>query len=189
MPSAYLLKQLLQAKTSHAESSSSRPPTTFHLQDYNLSVLHLVTLPNLILATVPSSSLDTESEDLEITPEVIEQFKSSLKEHQVELEFSYGPWEGLAKHFKEDGAEKQDLILTAETIYQETSVQSLLDVLQAASRPVKSSREEKGVASEDPAETLSGLSLSAKWDTEETITLVAAKVRPFCQAPFLQRPG
>jgi hypothetical protein len=134
-------------------------------------VLQLVTLPNLILAVIPPSHFDQEQDDLDLTPEVVEIFKSRLEEHKIRLEFSYGAWQGLADRLKRDNV-VYDLILTAETIYREDSVSSLLDVLR------------RGSSSHGPPVTndirdlddLDKLDLSGKWPEDETIILVAAKV-------------
>ncbi|RXK41879.1 hypothetical protein M231_00878 [Tremella mesenterica] len=54
LPSVYILRNLLSNPASSSSSSKSAIPiTTIHLQDYNHLVLSLVTLPNLILATIP----------------------------------------------------------------------------------------------------------------------------------------
>jgi len=166
LPILYLLQRLLEAPT--PENSEV---TTLHLQDYNLSVLQLVTLPNLVLATIPPSHFDQEQDDLDISPEIIEIFKTRLQEHKIRFEFSYGPWEGLAARLQRDNIQ-HDLILTAETIYREDSVTSLLDVLR------------HGSTSHGPAPTseirdlndLDKLDLSVKWPENETVILVAAKV-------------
>ena len=145
--------------------------TTLHLQDYNLSVLQLVTLPNLVLATIPPSHFDQEQDDLDITPEIVEIFKTRLEEHKIRFEFSYGPWEGLAARLKRDKIQ-HDLILTAETIYREDSVSTLLDVLRQGSTS-------HGPAPKSEIQDLNDLDkldLSGKWPENETIILVAAKV-------------
>jgi hypothetical protein len=143
--------------------------TTLHLQDYNLSVLHLVTLPNLILAVIPNDQFDQESDDLDLSPQIVETFKSRLAEHKIELEFSYGSWQGLAEHLRQS-TQKQDMILTAETIYREDSVSSLLDVLRFGS-----TSHSTVAARIEGLEDLDKLDLGSKWPETETVILVAAK--------------
>jgi protein-histidine N-methyltransferase len=55
MPTAYLLQSLFNEAT-----HSSEKRTSIHLQDYNKSVLELVTLPNLILAWCKHASHETQ---------------------------------------------------------------------------------------------------------------------------------
>jgi hypothetical protein len=101
---------------------------------------------------------------------VVSRFKARLREHNIELEFSYGPWTGLAVHLA--GAEtKQDLILTAETIYREDSVSSLIDVLKNGSTKHMSTKPEMNDLSD-----LDKLKLNGDWPVGETVVLVAAKV-------------
>lgn len=168
LPTLYLVQRLLEAPV-----SEDTPVTTLHLQDYNLSVLHLVTLPNLILAVIPSDQFDQEADDLDLSPEIVQTFKSRLSAAKIELEFSYGPWQGLAEHLRAD-ERKQDLILTAETIYREDSVSSLLDVLRAGS--TSHSTDSTMATRIDGLEDLGKLDLGPKWPENETIILVAAKV-------------
>lgn len=176
--------------------------TTLRVQDYNLPVLKLVTLPNLILAALPylppeslrspedagdlSSAIpDLEQPgDLSITPSLKTAFKALLEEKGVELTFSYGNWTGLARDLK-DAEEGYGLVMTAETIYAEDSVDSLIDVLRApSSRPkgVGSGKEE--VVLEEGMEKLYVRDEWAKRplrEGEEGVVLVAAKVSPYCQ--------
>jgi hypothetical protein len=164
LPTLYLLQRLLEAPI-----SDDTPTTTLHLQDYNLSVLHLVTLPNLILAVIPNDQFDQESDDLDLSPQIVETFKSRLAEHKIELEFSYGSWQGLAEHLRQS-TQKQDMILTAETIYREDSVSSLLDVLRFGS-----TSHSTVAARIEGLEDLDKLDLGSKWPETETVILVAAK--------------
>ncbi|KAG7566847.1 hypothetical protein FFLO_01348 [Filobasidium floriforme] len=168
LPTLYLLQRLLEAPI-----SDDTPTTTLHLQDYNLSVLHLVTLPNLILAVIPNDQFDQESDDLDLSPQIVETFKSRLAEHKIELEFSYGPWQGLAEHLRQS-TQKQDIILTAETIYRDDSVSSLLDVLRFGS-----TLHSTVVTRIEGLEDLDKLDLGSKWPETETVILVAAKILYF----------
>jgi len=103
---------------------------------------------------------------LDITDEIKESFKSLLEKQGIELEFSYGHWAGLAHDVG-----GFDLVLTAETIYAEESVDDLLSVLRASTRSAGSV--ENG---------MDKMSMQGKdnWTEDiqnETVILVAAKVR------------
>ena len=194
MPTAYILRSLLASHLAgtaspnitsvstivesflHAEEvhpsvptsldTSARRTTILHLQDFNLPVLSLVTLPNLILATlpfVPPESLGSASavEDLEsvlpdmdqpgeiaITKELIKAVRDVWDEAGVELRFTYGHWSGFAQELLTPleaaignaGLEDRKgygLVLTAETIYSPESVDDLIDVLRNASNDAK----------------------------------------------------
>jgi protein-histidine N-methyltransferase len=103
---------------------------------------------------------------LDITEEIKASFKLLLEKQGVELEFSYGHWAGLSKDL-----DRFDLVLTAETIYAEESVDDLLSVLTSSSRSEGGSVE-KG---------MDKMSIQDKdnWTEDirnETVILVAAKV-------------
>ncbi|EIW66165.1 hypothetical protein TREMEDRAFT_35357, partial [Tremella mesenterica DSM 1558] len=181
LPSAYILRNLLSNPSSSSSSSTSAILiTTIHLQDYNHLVLSLVTLPNLILATIPylprsilqrsGSSMDEEAEvdftqsaNLDLTPELLIAFLDLLRENGVEVRFSSGDWSGLAEQLTDE--KKYDLVLTAETIYSEGSVMPLLDVLRNSTRP----RSDEVLAAVDNESLGRG----------ESVILLAAKVLYF----------
>lgn len=80
------------------------------------------------------------------------------------MEFSYGHWAGLSKDLA-----GYDLVLTAETIYAEESVDDLLSVLKTAYKSTRT-RTESG---------MDNLSIKEIWTKDiesETVILVAAKV-------------
>lgn len=139
------------------------------MQDFNLLVLQLVTLPNLLLTALPFLAPETEISPghLDITDEIKELFKLLLGKQGVELEFSYGHWAGLAQDVG-----GYDLVLTAETIYAEESVDDLLSVLKASTRSGGGGSVENG---------MDKMSMQGKdnWTEDiqnETVILVAAKV-------------
>ncbi|WOO78866.1 Histidine protein methyltransferase 1 [Vanrija pseudolonga] len=198
LPSAYLLRSLLASP----EASTTR--TTLHLQDYNLPVLSLVTLPNLVLAALPSlpasaraaaeTAADEDEEDddddeaprrpfdptragtLDVTPALVEAFTALLEERGIDLVFTYGDWSGMAVDLA--GEAKYNLVLTAETIYAEESVGPLIDVLRGSVAP--GAAKAKPVALEDSLEALS----VGDWSKEplvvsDPVILVAAKVLYF----------
>jgi hypothetical protein len=129
-------------------------------------VLQLVTLPNLLLAALPFLPQSEEaSGHLDITDNVKQDLKTLLLTHKIELEFSHGHWAGLAKSIG-----TYDLILTAETIYAEESVDDLLSVLRSASRQTSPN----GLA-----EKLDKVSITDDWSSDlgnDSVVLVAAKV-------------
>lgn len=141
--------------------------TIFHLQDYNLAVLHLVTLPNLILAVLPPSYLleACSGAELDIDDETLDLFFARLDEFGVEIRFSAGSWDGLADELQRQAA-RWDLVLTAETIYQTQSVPSLLRVLRSASAA--------GYA--DLNDSSTQVIGAVELHPSETLTLIAAKV-------------
>ena len=133
-------------------------------------MLQLVTLPNLLIAALPFLAPETElcPGHLDITDEIKESFKSLLQQQGIELEFSYGHWAGLSKEI-----EGFDLVLTAETIYAEESVNDLLSVLRAASKPTETPKLENG---------MDNMSIKDEWTKDiekETVVLIAAKVSTF----------
>ena len=166
MPSAFLFRSLLEASVP-ADGQRDEPrdedpaPTLFHLQDFNLVVLQLVTLPNLVLACLPFlpaevfhseppendaartkrhrpndieailPDLDKPGE-LTTTPILIAAFRDLLNEHHIELRFTHGHWSGLAQQVEEAAEGRYHLIMTAETIYAEDSVSDLLSVLRSS---------------------------------------------------------
>ncbi|KAK2459837.1 hypothetical protein APHAL10511_008158 [Amanita phalloides] len=132
VPSMYLLQKAL----SFLAKTNCPPETQLHLQDYNSSVLELVTLPNLLIAWYlsPTSALylhNTERPDpsvpseISITADLKSAFLSSLKQHNISLRFFSGPWEMFYP-------QKYDIILTSETIYRMASLPSLVHLLRTA---------------------------------------------------------
>ncbi|KAJ7090913.1 hypothetical protein B0H15DRAFT_837306 [Mycena belliarum] len=136
MPSVYILYQLFCGSLSNAS-------TYVHLQDYNASVLKLITFPNIILAWYmspasaeyrasapeecppPDSTLPGE---LPITPALKSAFSGSLTSHNINLAFSSGSWESLTAHLDV----KSDIVLTSETIYRTEALPALIALLRKA---------------------------------------------------------
>ncbi|CAK5281141.1 unnamed protein product [Mycena citricolor] len=118
--------------------------TVVAFQDYNASVLELITFPNVVLAWYMSPASEefrnsaTDSElsaadptvagELNITPELKTAFLDSLRRHKISLLFYSGPWQSLTAHL----TEKYDVILTSETIYRSESLAHLIALLRAA---------------------------------------------------------
>jgi len=147
MPSIYLLRQLFALGESNITGE-----THLYLQDFNRSVLELVTLPNILLAwymspssasyrdasqagtdvgegaehpPLPSSDPSVPGE-LPIDPALVAAFLQSIADKNLHIHFLCGSWStyNIERRF--------DVILTSETMYQLESVPDLLDVLWKA---------------------------------------------------------
>lgn len=70
--------------------------------------------------------------DLEVDAELLSAFTGSLQNANVELHFHSGPWDGLQLANEATNA-KADLLLTSETTYSLSGVQSLVDVVERLS--------------------------------------------------------
>ncbi|CAE6466380.1 unnamed protein product [Rhizoctonia solani] len=71
----------------------------------------------------------TEPGDLAFTPTLLSAFLNSLASHRIEFRFFSGPWDGFTP------TTPYDLVLTSETIYQPTSLPSLVRLLRDATGP------------------------------------------------------
>lgn len=192
LPTAFLLRSLLSLPISSTPSK-----TILHLQDYNHLVLSLVSLPNLILAALPyfppevlrladegDEPIETVVPDLEepgnlnLNKDLVEAFKTLLKERGIELKFTYGHWEGLSKELKEE-KDGYGLILAAETIYSQDSMPALIDVLREAVRQSGPNEHKRDVELESSLEDLSvkdGWPKQPLREISRGLVLVAAKV-------------
>ncbi|KAJ7019226.1 hypothetical protein C8F04DRAFT_1148520 [Mycena alexandri] len=137
IPSIYLLYSLFCNET--------KANTNLHFQDYNVSVLELITLPNIILAWYMSPSSaeyraaasdpaeyppadPTIAGELPITPSLKSAFTASLAKLGISLIFSSGSWESLTTHLDV----KYDIVLTSETIYRTEALPPLIQLLRRA---------------------------------------------------------
>ncbi|KAF8067563.1 hypothetical protein FPV67DRAFT_1416506 [Lyophyllum atratum] len=142
---------------------SSDPPdpdekeTQIHLQDYNPSVLELVSFPNLLLtwymspAAAPvrassasasaSSATTTTAEpapdpstpgELPITPLLKSAFLKALAAYRIQLRFFAGAWEAFDVPKALPGGDAYDVVVTSETIYRTESVPALLGLMRRA---------------------------------------------------------
>ncbi|KAJ6507399.1 hypothetical protein C8R47DRAFT_1192095 [Mycena vitilis] len=148
IPSMYLLACLF--------NGDSAVNTHVHLQDYNASVLELITFPNIVLAWYmsPSSAeyraaaLDpaecpapdpTVPGELPITASLKSAFTDSIANLGIDLVFFSGSWESLTTHLQ-SGDVKHDIVLTSETIYRAEALPALIQLLHQActadSRPM-----------------------------------------------------
>lgn len=121
-------------------------PIYFTLSDYNASVLRLVTLPNLILtwaSTLPALDAPFSSSepnpfagseehgDLEISPELIKAFLSTLSSQGLNLTLISGSWTPSAPFLSmiPTDPEMNILVLASETIYSPTVLSSFAEAL------------------------------------------------------------
>lgn len=127
----------------------------FTLADYNVDVLRLVTLPNLLCvwamecaAQAMSSGLPEDDGvdgvvngegDLEVTPELLEQFASDTETRGMPITFLSGPWSpALTKELVAPlSTEQSMLVLAAETIYSPASLEAFAEVLVSMLRAVR----------------------------------------------------
>ncbi|KAJ5997648.1 hypothetical protein N7499_005957 [Penicillium canescens] len=119
--------------------------THFTFSDYNSDVLRLVTLPNLLLTWQNSrsqtavSSISTapdQEEELDITPELIEEFKTDLANRGISVDFVSGAWsaEFVDLVFSSGDAVRKTLVLASETIYSPASLTAFSETLLALLR-------------------------------------------------------
>ncbi|RMJ26313.1 hypothetical protein PHISP_02799 [Aspergillus sp. HF37] len=145
-PSLALFAQLLLSTRSEPSKARSRAHFTF--ADYNSSVLRLVTLPNLLLTwndivsgqgTPGEMALDAaeQDEELDITPELVENFEKDLSERGITVDFISGAWSpafvDLAFSAVGDG-KARTVILASETIYSPASLGAFSETLLALLR-------------------------------------------------------
>ncbi|KAJ6594582.1 hypothetical protein B0H19DRAFT_1096127 [Mycena capillaripes] len=140
IPSVYLLACLF--------SGDSNVDTHVHLQDYNASVLELITFPNIILAWYMSPASaeyragapdsaecppadPTVPGELPITPALKSAFTASIAKLGIGLAFFSGSWESLTAHL-ESTELKHDIVLTSETIYRIEALPALIQLLRQA---------------------------------------------------------
>lgn len=111
--------------------------------DFNYEVLRLVTLPNILihwastlgrekLVSFMNPDIPLNNDELILTPALLDHFKSSLQERQMEISFISGSWGpnfvSIASQFS------PDLILSSETIYSPESIPVFLETMIALMR-------------------------------------------------------
>ena len=116
----------------------------FTLADYNASVLRLVTLPNILLTwakTTSSSSPEplvaSPDGDLEITPDLLSSFKTSLTETGLTLSLVSGAWSPRLVELIPTAPSMSLLVLASETIYSPASLSSFTETLVGILQRVK----------------------------------------------------
>ncbi|KAG1731721.1 hypothetical protein EDB19DRAFT_1737026 [Suillus lakei] len=131
IPSLYILHRIFS-------SPPSQNQTHIHLQDYNASVLELVTIPNIILTWYLSEAAETyrKSEEqadppleLNISENLKDAFLQSLMTYGVNLRFFSGSWDTF--DLRNSGG-SYNLVLTSETIYRMESLPSLTAIMRGA---------------------------------------------------------
>ncbi|KII91284.1 hypothetical protein PLICRDRAFT_105373 [Plicaturopsis crispa FD-325 SS-3] len=146
VPSLYILHRLFSSEPDDVQE------THIHLQDYNRSVLELVTVPNLILAwcinntsrfppdispaSAPYRASEnlaeadpTQPSELQITPALTSAFVASLSAHRINIRLFSGAWDTF--DLAVTGG-PYDLVLTSETIYSSHALPALVTLLKAA---------------------------------------------------------
>ena len=120
----------------------------FPLTDYNADVLRLVTVPNLLLAWVatfddataapfssetpnPLVGEDVQDGDLEVTPELIEAFKSALKGLGIVITLVSGSWVPTDKLLDliPSTPEMNTFLLASETIYSPSALEAFTEAM------------------------------------------------------------
>ncbi|KAI8906569.1 hypothetical protein DFJ77DRAFT_477149 [Powellomyces hirtus] len=100
------------------------------LQDYNEEVLHLVTVPNVLINATP---IPTDAPHSSGTIEMELDYATLLS---LPVRFWAGDWGCLRDAMREMPEEnKYDVVLTAETIYAAESHEKLLDLVMAIVKP------------------------------------------------------
>ena len=151
LPSVVMFQWLLAAR-----QAGRGPPLALVLADYNPAVLHLVTLPNLVVAwalwrhAAGDARLHTalaSAGELELTTDVTGAFREWLREEHIALSFLSGGWSpGFVDLLYQTGVaaatptteRRRTLVLGAETIYSpfalESFTQALLLILEQERR-------------------------------------------------------
>ncbi|KAL4883650.1 hypothetical protein BJY04DRAFT_216001 [Aspergillus karnatakaensis] len=167
VPSLALFAQLLSQTNTEPTSGSAKKRTHFTFADYNSAVLRLVTLPNLLLTwnhfttqqdrtastnaqhdseteTQPSNLMESEDEELDMTPSLIERFQNDLTNRGITISFISGAWSPsfVELVFSSPALTGyKTLILASETIYSPASLVAFSETLLALlQRPSVESR-------------------------------------------------
>lgn len=164
VPSLALFAELLSQPHPGGQGTRRRR-THFTFADYNDDVLHLVTLPNLLLTWKNSISSQEASEasttghhpethpqkqedELDITAELVESFQRDLADRDIVVNFISGAWSSafvdLVLPSTNRGKKFQTLILASETIYSPSSLgafsETLLELLHRSTTAKNTSR-------------------------------------------------
>lgn len=133
------------------------------LADYNPTVLHLVTLPNFIISWALQSretsalvqeAMGSDEGELEISPQLVEAFKSFLAASHISLSFCSGAWSPelvellytSASPSKAHAEHIQTLVLGAETIYSPYALGAFSDTVLSILRRERADRPERRAA-------------------------------------------
>ncbi|KAF2112105.1 hypothetical protein BDV96DRAFT_614424 [Lophiotrema nucula] len=135
-------------------------PMSFTLTDYNVDVLRLATLPNLFLtwistlgATESPFSIDNKNPlaqegvrmdtgDIEVTPELLSNFKTSLSSIGINLTLISGSWLPTPALLSliPSVPEQNTFILASETIYSPSSLAAFTEAMVELMKRVKSGK-------------------------------------------------
>lgn len=114
---------------------NSRQRYRLIVQDYNLSVLQLSSIPNLFLVwsyhtqqEMDPSGWENDGE-LDASPDKVKLFLDDLERRQITIEGISGAWGGDLSDTI--GHNQADLILASETIYESRNLTSFVDVIQS----------------------------------------------------------
>ncbi|KAJ5127461.1 hypothetical protein N7448_008240 [Penicillium atrosanguineum] len=146
VPSLALFAHILGQTESAGDAPQRKAHFTF--ADYNDAVLRLVTLPNLLLtwwncrSVATSEALDemTSEEELDITPELVDDFKNDLTRRGISIDFISGAWSPEFVEFvfsTRCGGDYKTLVMASETIYSPTSLTAFSETLLALLRRSK----------------------------------------------------
>ncbi|EMR11671.1 hypothetical protein PNEG_00109 [Pneumocystis murina B123] len=106
---------------------SRNQAVNFTFQDYNISVLKFLTIPNLFLAWAIIKNQEIASmKEMNITNTIKEEFLSDLIEKKITINFISGGWCDKMNHLILD---KHDLILASETIYSKQNLNTFINIL------------------------------------------------------------
>lgn len=121
----------------------------FSVADYNLSVLRLATVPNLLLTWYfnQSIAIPEAAGDLEITPDLLSQFVKDLSDKAINISGISGTWNeaftDILLSFNDSQHRKSidTILLASETIYSLNSIHAFTKVLVGV---LKSAEEKRG---------------------------------------------
>jgi protein-histidine N-methyltransferase len=148
------------SRTELVDGAAPGQKAHFTFADYNDAVLRLVTLPNLLLTwhnsrpqTVvePVGSEEAprhdQDEELDITPELVDEFKNDLARRGISIDFISGGWspEFVDLVFSHSSSgDCKTLVLASETIYSPATLtafsETLLALLRRSSTPAAKTR-------------------------------------------------
>lgn len=111
----------------------------FTLSDYNIDVLRLVTIPNLLLSWAYLTILETTGvpwnmeSDLDITSDLLESFVRDLQKRRIAVDGISGAWgRPFADAVGSICKPERRLVLASETIYSPASLASFTEVAMAS---------------------------------------------------------
>ncbi|KAI9756152.1 MAG: hypothetical protein M4579_003965 [Chaenotheca gracillima] len=141
LPTLSLFRRILELR-SQTSQIPHRPPIIFTVADYNIDVLRLVTIPNMLLTWALQrqgrTPEDEQSGDLDVPPSLRDSFQKELSELGISIRAISGAWSpefsSLLSTPSTAQTPQNTLILASETIYAPNSLAPFLDVLVSALR-------------------------------------------------------